>query len=213
MRTADGEMLMKMRGKKLGTPCDAATIKRQMVAVQAEATATIAENCRSAAKDMQLWSFSGPQAMCKDPADLSILCERAATRSGVASFLRQPVPARTELGVLCKTDFSVMKTQACTAAAKEEAATTGVDAASDVLSFIGSTCPAETRVLAQRECAGRYYTGGNTNLSDRYRSFCTSYAANLLDSGPKPAAKKTQDPPQDAAQDAAKKAVKSLLPF
>jgi hypothetical protein len=68
-------------------------------------------------------------------------------------------------------------------------------------------------VLAQRECAGRYYTGGNTNLADRYRSFCTSYAANLLDTGPRPAAKKTQDPPQDSAQDAAKKAVKSLLPF
>jgi hypothetical protein len=217
MTTKDGDMVMKMRGKKLGTPCDAATIKRQAAAIQAEATASIAENCRSAAKDMEVRAFTGTgtgaPVMCNDPADVAILCQKAATRNGVWSFLRQPAPTRADLGVLCKTDFSVMKSQACVAAAKEEAATTGVDAASDVLSFIGSTCPAETRVLAQRECAGRYYTGGNTNLSDRYRSFCTSYAANLLDSGPKPAAKKTQDPPQDAAQDAAKKAVKSLLPF
>jgi hypothetical protein len=219
MRTADGEMLMKMRGKKLGTPCDAATIKRQVAAIQAETAASIAEGCRSSAKKMEAWAFTstgtGAPVMCKDPADISTLCEGAATRRGVSSFLRQPAPTRTDLGILCKTDFSVMKSQACVAAAKEEAATKGVDEASDVLSFIGSTCPAETRVLAQRECAGRYYTGGNTNLSDRYRSFCTSYAANLLDTEPKSAAKekKPQDPPPDAAQEAAKKAVKSLLPF
>jgi hypothetical protein len=215
MRTADGEMLMKMRGKKLGTPCDAATIKRQIAAVQADVAASVAKNCRSSAKDMHVSVFTGPQTQCKDPADISILCEAAATRNGIWSFLRQPAPTRTELGVLCKKDFSVMKSEACVAAAKEEAATKGVDEASSVLNFIGDTCPAETRVLAQRECAGRYYTGGNTNLSDRYRSFCTSYAANLLDTEPKRDAKekKPQNPPQDAAQDAAKKAVKSLLPF
>jgi hypothetical protein len=219
MTTKDGDMVMKMRGKKLGTPCDAATIKRQVAAIQTETAASIAEGCRSSAKKMEVWAFTGTgtgaPAMCKDPADISNLCAGAATRRGVSSFLRQPAPTRTDLGVLCKTDFSVMKSQACVAAAKEEAATGGVDEASDVLSFIGSTCPAETRVLAQRECAGRYYTGGNTNLSDRYRSFCTSYAANLLDTEPKREAKekKPQNPPQDSAQDAAKKAVKSLLPF
>jgi hypothetical protein len=213
MRTADGEMLMKMRGKKLGTPCDAATIKRQMVAIKAEGEAEIARSCREMASDMTVMPFTGKQAMCKDPADRALLCERASTRQGVRTFRSRPEAMRNELGALCGKDFAAMKTQACAAAGREEAATKGVDAASDVLNFIGDTCPAETRVLAQRECAGRYYTGGNTDLSDRYRSFCTSYAANLLDTGPKPAAKKTQDPPQDAAQDAAKKAVKSLLPF
>jgi hypothetical protein len=215
MRSAQGDMLMKMRGKKLGTPCDAATIKRQVAAIQAEGQASIAKSCREMATEMTLMTFTGPQPMCKDPADRALLCERASTRQGVRTFASQPEAMRKELGSFCGKDFASMKTQACAAAGKEEAATKGDAAAADVLNFIGSTCPAETRVLAQRECAGRYYTGGNTNLSDRYRSFCTSYAANLLDTEPKSAAKskKPQDPPQDPAQDAAKKAVKSLLPF
>jgi hypothetical protein len=211
MRTADGEMLVKMSGKKLGTPCDAAKIKRQMVAVQAETAASIAENCRSAAKDMTFALFVGPQALCKAPADRAAICERASSREGVRTMRRWPDAMRQDLVTVCGKDFATMKTQACVAAAKEEAATKGDEQASDVLAFIGSNCPSETRVLAQRECAGRYYTGGDTNLSPRYRSFCTSYAADMLDTE-----KKTESKPKapaDPAQDAAKKAVKSLLPF
>jgi hypothetical protein len=122
---------------------------------------------------------------------------------------------RKDLASVCGKDFAAMKAQVCAAAGKEEAGTNGDEAASGVLEFIGSACPAETRVLAQRECAGRYYTDSDTNLSKRYLSFCTSYAADLLDTEKKPAAKakKPQDPAQDSTQDAAKKAVKSLLPF
>jgi hypothetical protein len=61
--------------------------------------------------------------------------------------------------------------------------------------------------VAQRECAGRTYT----DLTTCYRSFCTSYAGNLLDKGKKPASQPAK--PEDAAQDAAKKAVKGLLPW
>jgi len=207
MRTADGEMLMKMRGKKLGTPCDAATIKRQMVAIQAETAASIAENCRSAAKDMNVWAFAGAQTQCKDAADISTLCERAATRNGVASFLRQPEATRTDLGVLCKRDFSVMKSQACAVAAKDEKGCK-TEADKVLLNFIGDACPPQSMVIAQRECAGRTYTDLNDSC---YYTFCTSYAGNLLDKGKKPAAQPKA--PEDSAQDAAKKAVKSLLPF
>lgn len=210
MRSAQGDMLMKMRGKKLGTPCDAATIKRQMAVVQAEAAASIAENCRSAAKDTNVRAFTGAQTQCKDAADISILCERAATRNGVASFLRQPESTRTDLGVLCKRDFSVMKSQACAVAAKDEKGCK-TDADKVLLNFIGDACPPQSLVIAQRECAGRTYTDLNDSC---YYSFCTSYAANLLDKGKKPAGKpqKPQESEQDAAQDA-KKALKSLLPF
>jgi hypothetical protein len=207
MRSADGEMLMKMRGKKLGTPCDAATIKRQMAVVQAETAASIAENCRSAAKDMHVWAFTGAQTQCKDAADISILCERAATRNGVASFLRQTESTRTDLGVLCKRDFSVMKSQACAVAAKDEKGCK-TDADKVLLNFIGDACPPQSLVIAQRECAGRTYTDLNDSC---YYSFCTSYAANLLAQDKKPAAKKPKA--EDAPEDAVRKGVKSLLPF
>jgi len=208
MRSADGEMLMKMRGKKLGTPCDAATIKRQMVAVQAEAAAAVAQNCREMAQQMTVAGFTGSNTMCKDPADVAILCERAATRDGVASFLRQPESTRSDLGALCKQDFSVMKSKACAGAARDADKGCKTDAGLAALAFVGNACPAETQPIAQRECAGRTYTDLHESC---YYSFCTSYAADLLDKGKKPAAAPAA--PQDSAQDAAKRAVKSLLPF
>jgi hypothetical protein len=209
MRTADGEMLMKMRGKKLGTPCDAATIKRQVAAIQAESSAQMAQSCREMAKGMVVQGFVGPQAMCKDPADRAALCERAASRDGVRNFMRQPEGAQKELGALCGKDFPAMKAQACTAAAKEEAAVKcKTPAGEDALAFIGTACPTETRPIAQRECAGLTYTDLQGSC---YRSFCTTYAGDLLDKGKKPAAKPAT--PENSAQDAATKAVKSLLPF
>ena len=211
MRSAQGDMLMKMRGKKLGVTCDSAEIKRTMVAIQAEGEANTAKACRDAAQRMSVMSFAGPQAMCKDPADRALLCERAATREGVRGLGAQPEVVRKDLGSVCGKDFPAMKLQVCAAAGKEEAATKCTGQPGSALGFIGESCPAETQVVAQRECAGRSYT----DLSTCYRSFCTSFAANLLDKGKKPAAQpqQPQDPAQDAAQDAAKKAVKSLLPF
>lgn len=207
MRTADGEMLMKMRGKKLGTPCDAATIKRQMVAVQAEGEKNMAKACTNAAQRMSVMSFAGPQAMCKDPADRALLCERAATREGVRGLGAQPEMVTKDLGAVCGKDLAAMKLQACSAAGREEAAKRCKDDSKDALAFIGESCPAQTQVIAQRECAGMSYT----DLPICYRSFCTTYAGNLLDKGKKPAAQPKA--PEDSAQDAAKKAVKSLLPF
>lgn len=209
MRTADGEMLMKMRGKKLGTPCDAAAIKRQVVAIEAEGAAGLAKMCGESARGVQLSVFSGPQPICKDPADRKLLCERAATREGVRTLGAYPEATRKDLGALCGKDYAAMKAQACVAAGKEEASTKCVDNEKPVLEFIGASCPAETQVVAQRECAGRTYTALQGSC---FRSFCTSYAANLLDKGKKPAAPQ-QPTPEDAAQEAAKKAVKGLLPF
>jgi hypothetical protein len=207
MRTADGEMLMKMRGKKLGTPCDSAEIKRTMVAVQAEGEKNMAKACTNAAQRMSVMSFAGPQAMCKDPADRALLCERAATREGVRGLGAQPEMVTKDLGAVCGKDLAAMKLQACSAAGREEAAKRCKDDSKDALAFIGESCPAQTQVIAQRECAGMSYT----DLPICYRSFCTTYAGNLLDKGKKPAAQPKA--PEDSAQDAAKKAVKSLLPF
>ena len=211
MRSAQGDMLMKMRGKKLGGACDSAEIKRTMVAVQAEGEANMAKACRDAAQRMSVMSFAGPQAMCKDPADRALLCERAATREGVRGLGAQPEMVTRDLGAVCGKDFAAMKLQACSAAGREEAGTKCAGQPSSVLGFIGESCPAETQMVAQRECAGRSYT----DLSNCYRSFCTAFAGNLLDKGKKPVAQpqKPQDPAPDAAQDAAKKAVKSLFPF
>ncbi len=207
MRSAQGEMLMKLRGKKLTGDCDAGELRRQVAAVQAEGVARTAESCREMASRIVVGAFTGAQAMCKDPADRATLCKRAATPDGITLLSAQPATASGGLSSLCGKDLEAMKAEACSDAGRHEAERRCTDGSDKLLSFIGQTCPTQTQVVAQRECAGRTYT----DLTTCYRSFCTSYAANLLDKGKKPA---TQPPKaDDAAIEAAKKAAKGFLPF
>jgi hypothetical protein len=205
MRGAQGEMLMKMKGRKLGGECDAGETKRQVAAIQAQGAAQMAEACRDAAASTSIALFTGPAAICKDPADRAALCKQAATRDGVRALSQQPATLTKDLSSLCGKDLDAMRAEACADAGRQEAERRCTDGSGNLLSFIGGSCPAQTKAIAQRECAGRTYT----DLTTCYRSFCTSYAADLLDKGKK----KPAPTPEDAAGDAAKKAVKSLLPF
>ena len=207
MTSPDGEMVMKLSGKKLGGACDAAEMKRKVVAIQAEGAAQLAQSCREMAAQGLVSVFTGPNAMCKDPADRAAVCRQAATPDGVSALSAQPASTTQELSSLCGKDLATMKAEACADAGRREAERRCTDGSEKLLSFIGQSCPGETQVVAQRECAGRTYT----DLTTCYRSFCTSYAGNLLDKGKKPATQPAK--PEDAAQDAAKKAVKGLLPW
>lgn len=207
VRSSQGEMLMKMSGRKLGTACDAAETRRQVAAIQAEGAALQAQGCREGAAALAVSMFTGPTAMCTDPADRATLCRKAATAEGVSALSAQPASTTGGLSTLCGKDLAAMRADACADAARREAERRCTDGSDSLLAFLGQSCPAETRTVAQRECAGRTYT----SLTTCYRSFCTTYAGDLLDKGkkaPPPAPK-----PEDAAGDAAKKAVKSLLPW
>jgi hypothetical protein len=205
MRGAQGEMLMKMKGRKLGGECDAGEVKRQVAAIQAQGAAQVAEACREGAAAASISLFAGPAAICKAPADRAAFCKQAATRDGVLGLSQYPASVTKDLSSLCGKDLDAMKADACADAGRQEAERRCTDGSGSLLSFIGGNCPAQVKVVAQRECAGRTYT----DLTTCYRSFCTSYAADLLDKGKK----KPAPTPEDAAGDAAKKAVKSLLPF
>jgi hypothetical protein len=85
----------------------------------------------------------------------------------------------------------------------------------DNAAYVAKHCPAETRALAQRECAGRSYT----SVPAKYRSVCAQYArANLEKKSPaaqqgrdaKPAEAKGEE---ESPADQAKKAVKGFLKF
>ena len=159
-------------------------MKRQVAAIQAEGAAQMAQSCREMAAGMLVSAFTGAQAMCKDPADRAALCKRAATpRRGAARSPRSRPRRPKDLASLCGKDLAAMKAEACADAGRHEAERRCTDGSDKLLSFIGESCPAQTQVVAQRECAGRTYT----DLTTCYRSFCTSYAANLLDKGKKPA--------------------------
>ena len=93
MRSAQGEMLMKLRGKKLTGDCDAGELKRQVAAVQAEGVAQMGKMCRDMAERLAVSAFTGAQPMCKDPADRATLCKRAATPDGITLLSAQPATA------------------------------------------------------------------------------------------------------------------------
>ena len=207
MKSAQGDMAMKLSGKKLGGACDAAEPKRKFAAVQAEGAAQLAQGCREMAAQGLVGAFTGSSAMCKDPADRAAMCRQVATREGVSALSAQPAAASQGLASVCGKDLATMTAEACADAGRHEAERRCTDGSDKLLAFLGQSCPAQTQVVAQRECAGRTYT----DLTTCYRSFCTTYAGNLLDKGKKPAAQPAK--PEDAAQDAAKKAVKSILPW
>jgi hypothetical protein len=207
MKTTQGDMVMKLSGKRLGGACDAAETKRKVDAIQAEGAAQLAQGCRDMAARGLLSAFTGPSAICKDPTDRAALCRQAATREGVSTLSAQPAAATQGLASVCGKDLAAMTAEACADAGRNEAERRCTDGSDKLLAFIGQSCPAQTQVVAQRECAGRTYT----DLTSCYRSFCTSYAGNLLDKGKKAPAQPAK--PDDAVQDAAKKAAKSLLPW
>ena len=213
MHSRNGDMTMKLRGKKLGGACDAGETRRTVAAVQGAAAAQMAETCRTSAQAIQVSLFAGPNAICKDPADRKALCDRAATRDGVQVLQLQPAAAK-EIPALCGKDLAALQADACRGAGAEESAAKTCEARTGTLEFIGRSCPAETRAIAQRECAGRSYTDLSGGC---FRSFCTAYAADLLDTKKKPAsgapAKSPQDAAQEAAKDAAKKTLKGFSPF
>lgn len=188
MRSEEGEMRMKMRGKLLGGACDANAQKREVAAIQKQvatqqrqADAAMAEACDDGAEKMATSMFSGPAAFCKDPKQRAKLCAQGATRSGYLTLKRGGPDAPRQYQELCGKAPDAALAKLCPAALKE-AAPGAADA--EVLDFLGSACPDETRVLAQRECAGRGFTGVSGSA---YGNFCVRYARAELEAGAVPA--------------------------
>ena len=209
MRTAHGEMLMKMRGTKLGTQCDAGEMKRQVAAIQAQGAANLAKTCAESAQAISSSRSSPGRSPSARTPPIA-----AALRSG-----RDP-RGRPALGAQPADDDEGPRLPLRQGLRRDEGPGLrgggkgrGVDGVrrqrKPVLGFIGENCPAETQVVAQRECAGRTYTALTAPAT---APSAPPTRPNLLDKGKKPATP-TQASPEDAAQDAAKKAVKSLLPF
>ncbi len=183
MRTEQGEMRMKMHGKKLGGACDAGEQKRKVAALQKQAGESqrkyeegMAKVCDDAANQGALQLFAGPGAMCKEPAQVAKLCATLGTWRGHQNLRRGSPDAPQQASKLCKQDMGALRVRVCAASLKEATPTTKDDA---LLQFVGDTCPDETKALAQRECAGRGYTG----VHGSYRGFCTRYARAELEAG------------------------------
>jgi len=197
MRSAQGDMTMKLSGKRLGTTCDAGKQKREVQAMvkraEEQQQTSAAMLCQSAVDQMTPASFTGETAMCKDQVKKEEFCGRARTRAGYLQLKERKYDSSLEVATrLCKLDTKGMETAFCKSALADRD-----------LKYLGPSCPEESKVLAKAECAGKTFTGVNAG----YRDFCTTYAADTL---VKEEAKKKG---KDAAAEQGKKLLKGVLGF
>ena len=173
MKTAQGEMQTKLSGRNLHQECDAGEIKRQAAEIQRTSQDSMKKVCEDGARSMTLALFDGPAAMCKEPGQKAEVCKNFRTMNGFASLPPDPSHpnSRGAVAKFCETTPETLLADLCPTAA-----------AQDAFEFLGHYCPAETRALAERECAGRKYTALQ---GSKYQKFCADFAADTL-AGSKP---------------------------
>lgn len=197
MHMAQGDMSMKMSGKRLGKACDAAKLKRDVAALQKRAEEqqqmSTAMICQGAVDQLTPSTFTGDPPLCKDTVKRDEFCARARSSKGYQILKARQDGLSLESAVkLCKLDLAKLEAGLCASALADK----------DVR-YLGPNCPDETRVLAKAECAGKSFSGVNAG----YREFCTKYAADeLVKEGAKQKGK-------DAAVEQGKKLLKGVLGF
>ena len=173
----DGEtMKMVTTGKRVGT-CDAGALKKKAAKAEADMAAFKEKSCSELPELMMPAAID--YAQC-DARYKQQLCDRLATREGFQTVaVRKPTGDATsdsgtlpEVSKYCGVQSEPIRKRLCAEADKAHT--------EDNLQFIGDTCPAESQVIAQRECAGRGYT---TPPAEKYRGFCNSYARGMMDGG------------------------------
>jgi hypothetical protein len=191
----EGEMVMEMTGRKVGA-CDAAEhrkaqmkpfddAKRQSDAAMKQADDQAIKSCRQDLEKMQPGfglvglCAGGDQNYCAanltSPAvkkacttDLTEFCKRYQTRDGLLKIgSRKDTLDRT--GKMCKQPVASVRARLCPAAVKD-----------DALRFIAQQCPAEAKLIAQKECGGRAFSVAE---GTKYFEFCGAYRGAVADAG------------------------------
>jgi len=225
MHSKQGDMTVNLSGKKIGGDCDADAPRKQAVAMkkkvddmQAQQNQAMADMCVKSADEMQLRMFVPPLGMCKDPAQVSKVCDRLETRPGYLAFGKAkradpelPKSAQT----LCKKDPEDIRKRLCVEAAKEakDAKEAKGEPKKATLNFLAQDCPVEARAYAKEACAGRSYSG-DEGRGDPLRDICVEYAKDELSKGGSRDAAPAEEPKKnskDQAVDSAKKALKGLF--
>lgn len=204
MKTSDGdEVSIVYTGKRAGG-CNAQTHQdqmaarqKQMVAMQAQGDAQLAQMCRESIE-----KFSTPVFEMQGSPCAARKGEYCAHVKKTAQSMRAPATYRAALqkegmrnqGFEQAGRFCGVQTAPVTAAACKSALG-GRD-----WDFVGEFCPAETQKLGAEHCAGREYT---VAMSSEYKALCAKYAGGFAK--PQRAAAKPAEAP--SAGDAVKEGV------
>jgi len=220
IRSRQGEMNVKMKGKKVGGACDPEALRKETEAkveqyqaqakqAQAQADAAQVRQCDDAIRDMQAGAIAGGYPLCKDPAKRAAFCARVRTEDGFGRLMTQAEMEKASSGAMpgpkaaaraCELDLAAVQKELCAGAGRKES-----------LAFLGPWCPAEAKVIATRECAGRDYTAMQ---GSKYRDFCARFVGDQLDQGEaKPTKKEKPKEEKDESVEQGKKLLKGVLGF
>jgi hypothetical protein len=210
-----GSMQMKLSGRKIGGACELGkpvpgdARQAEMMAMMEQSKQGMAKEmekeCTKAAREMQAALFLMQGAYtCQGTPQQAEFCKRLKTDEGFRKAGQVGEENLEKAAKLCKVDLAAVRSRACAAAAK----------ARD-LAYLGASCPAERKALAQKECAGKE----DSNLAPDLRDFCLRHGKELLIQDPKAKAKKKsaeaepEPEPKEGAVDQGKKALKGILGF
>jgi len=175
----EGAMTMAISGRRVGD-CDSAAAQRQVAQQQAQMEATVkqaealqrdalVQGCTAVGNSLDLRQMQALAASCDEAAMKAAFCKRLESEEGFGSVCRedaQPPTSLEDAAAYCGKDPDSIRKNICDEALKKED-----------FSLLGKCCPAQTRDMAQRECAGRKYTemGGS-----KYQAFCVTYARETM---------------------------------
>ena len=178
----DGEMTMKISGRRVGecdrgesrreTEAAQGKIKAQVAAAQQQAAAAQSSMCKSAVDRMDLRAINAAASLCAGTPLKEMFCARLGTQEGFQLVCEGQGTSGTGLAdaaSYCGKNADAVRSTVCDEVLK-----------ADAFELLATCCPAQTRELALRECAGRKYTamGGS-----KYQSFCVRYAREALAGG------------------------------
>lgn len=195
MQTRDGEMVMQMSGRKVGTCNPEETrraqqkqvddLKKQAADAQKQGDDQQIKACRADLDKMQPgfglagMCAMGEKAYCAPnatspavksacTADIKTFCTRYQTRDGL---LRIGTNTNTlqRAGRMCGVPVATVRAKLCPAAVRD-----------DALRFVAQHCPAEAKLIAQKECGGRAFSVAE---GSKYFEFCGAYRGAVADAG------------------------------
>ncbi len=181
--TMNGEtMVMNYEGTRIGE-CDASEMKRKINKMLADQAAQQAKYCADNAAELgSAMLYFGPDATCKNPKDRKTWCDRYQSYEGYSKLAGlerslQRVKSRgadsqplTDAGKNCGVPVEAVRTKLCAGAE-----------AKGKLGFMLGNCPAEAKLIAQRECSTR---GFSVVASEpKYENFCSRFAAGAAKGG------------------------------
>lgn len=227
MSSRDGEMVLNMSGRKIGS-CDAqqarsaqeaqaaaAKAQGEQILAQSRAHAAASEerqirDCATAVDAMQVQKLgmyahcSSNQAICDQ-----MLANEQSKRSAKACMANA-----TEYCKRYQTMEGFLKAKGdqdgarmCNVSREELGKSFCPRAAqTENLAYLGRFCPAEAKVVAQQHCVGRSFT---SETKDKYSDFCTSYLAdNSIEPTAQPAAARKD--PKDAITEGVSQGINKL---